>query len=177
MITGIAGLGNPLVEDDGPSQVWSQDILFAELQRPGQGCSVCGHWLCRDEETGRTGIVGKCRILRLLPREINSGDTVVRVSQRFRRCTQAARVGQSGLTNLPLSPKLPCTPRRSRSTNSKSVGCGSRCRASSRADIQTFATVTGDDNPTDGDLGDVATAEPANARGLFGPSVATGLAA
>src|SRR5262245_8365802 len=44
------------------------------------------------------------------------------------------------------------------------------------ADIQTFCTVTGDDEPTDGDPGDDAEVHPDSARGLFGPSVATGLA-
>jgi 3-hydroxybutyryl-CoA dehydratase len=44
------------------------------------------------------------------------------------------------------------------------------------ADIETFLAVTGDDNPTDGEIDDDALSDPANARGLFGPSVATGLA-
>jgi len=44
------------------------------------------------------------------------------------------------------------------------------------ADIHTFAAVTGDDTPTDGELDDAAAADPCTARGLFGPSVATGLA-
>jgi acyl dehydratase len=49
-------------------------------------------------------------------------------------------------------------------------------RVVTAADIQTFADVTGDDEPTDGDPGDDSQAHPDTARGLFGPSVATGLA-
>ena len=52
----------------------------------------------------------------------------------------------------------------------------SRPRTVTAADIQTFSAVTADDSPTDGDLDDDAVAVPDNARGLFGPSVATGLA-
>jgi len=49
-------------------------------------------------------------------------------------------------------------------------------RVITAADVQTFANVTGDDEPTDGDPGDDSEANPDTARGLFGPSVATGLA-
>src|SRR2546430_9823579 len=44
------------------------------------------------------------------------------------------------------------------------------------ADIQTFSTVTGDDSPTNGDPGDGPGPDAGAAHGLFGPSVATGLA-
>jgi 3-hydroxybutyryl-CoA dehydratase len=45
------------------------------------------------------------------------------------------------------------------------------------ADIGTFLAVSGDDTPTDGDPGDdAAQVNAGSARGLFGPSVATGLA-
>src|SRR5262245_24140452 len=49
-------------------------------------------------------------------------------------------------------------------------------RVITAADVQTFSDVTGDDNPTDGDPGDDCEAILDTARGLFGPSVATGLA-
>src|SRR2546423_5996514 len=49
-------------------------------------------------------------------------------------------------------------------------------RVITRADIETFSAVTGDDSPTDGDPGDGSSPAPGVASGLFGPSVATGLA-
>jgi len=49
-------------------------------------------------------------------------------------------------------------------------------RVVTASDLQTFVDVTGDDEPTDGDPGDDSEAPSKMARGLFGPSVATGLA-
>jgi 3-hydroxybutyryl-CoA dehydratase len=49
-------------------------------------------------------------------------------------------------------------------------------RVVTAADIQIFSAVTGDVSPTDGDVDDAAVARSNTARGLFGPSVATGLA-
>src|SRR6476659_6063933 len=49
-------------------------------------------------------------------------------------------------------------------------------RVINAADVQTFSDVTGDESPTDGDPGDESEAHSDTAHGLFGPSVATGLA-
>lgn len=49
-------------------------------------------------------------------------------------------------------------------------------RVVTNADIDTFSAVTGDVSPTDGEVDDASAADARHACGLFGPSVAAGLA-